>query len=214
MRLVTKASVRHTRLELFQRACEEHGTDTVDAVHAQAEDAHVLRARGEEHAERGDWAAALAAFNAAVLSSAGSTSAVDGTSRSIDLAIVHELKAQTLLALGDDFEAARSATDSTRCDGDYAPGFHTLGRAQRNMGELALAVRALETAEMLFVAQHHADAAEARADLEEAEALLVRSIVLLVERGEALAGVDDAVRAWRAQLAVGAHVTHTPMNIG
>lgn len=196
MRISAKPKLK--RLDVFQRACEEQSAGLGLGLCARQpqphETLHALRARGEAYAGRSEWALALAAFNAALRAQAASHPPVD-------VAVVHELKAQALLALGNDFEAARAATDASRCDGGYAPAFQTLGRALRNTGELALALRALETAEALFAAQQHADAAEVASELEEGEALLVRSFVLLAEHNRSIPeDVDEAVRAWRAQL--------------
>jgi tetratricopeptide (TPR) repeat protein len=155
-------------------------------------DYRALRARGEEHAEREEWADALHAFNAALCS----TAAPDA----IEAAAVHEMKAQTLLALGEDFEAARSATEATRLDQLFPPAFHTLGRALRNLGELADALRAYEVAAELLEAQGtHAEFLEVLADALEAEQLLVHGFVRATLRGGAVPPtIDCAILECRA----------------
>ncbi|KAJ1640578.1 hypothetical protein T492DRAFT_928994 [Pavlovales sp. CCMP2436] len=191
-------------LELFRRAHEEADggelTSAGESGHRQSVDTpHALRARGETHAEAGRWREALAAFNAA-LSAASPCS----NHLSFDAAEVHELKAQTLLALGDDWGAARAATDATRTDELYVPGFHTLGRALRNMGELILALQQLERAEVLCGGRGaNGDAAvEVAEDVSEAEKLLTVGFVLLAQRsGQMPERVEDAVRAFRTHAA-------------
>ncbi|KAG8460778.1 hypothetical protein KFE25_010833 [Diacronema lutheri] len=216
---------------MFARACAEDASLAVDvAAIARAppqsrEAAHVLCARGEAHAERHEWEAALVAFSAALASAAEAAHA--GRENFVDLAVVHELKAQALLALGDDWAAARAASDAAACDGAFAGGFHTLGRALRNMGELARALRALETAHVLFfadiataapagLAEPDATAVvELAAELAECEALLVGSFVRLAAgSNEMPSDVDEATREWRAQLAARAHAAGAPMDTG
>jgi tetratricopeptide (TPR) repeat protein len=185
-------------LPLFQEACEESDERLlVQRDQPRAPDPHALRARGEAHAERGEWDDALRCFSAA---------AAAGPTRGLDLAVVHELKAQVLLVVGDDFAAARAAEDATRLDETYAASFHTLGRALRNMGELPLALRHLESALELTRAQGASDIdGSIGDDLDEVEALLVRGFVLAcasrAASGSAEAvSVDDAVVECRAHL--------------
>jgi tetratricopeptide (TPR) repeat protein len=200
--MATEIRPSRTRLKpalpLFQHAGEER-EDRLLVQRAQliAPDPHALRVRGEEHAERGEWDDALTCFNAA---------AAAGPTRGLDLAVVHELRAQVQLETGDDFAAARAAEDATRLDDTYAAGFHTLGRALRNMGELPLALRHLESALELTRAQGASDIdGSIGDDLDEVEALLVRGFVLAcasrAASGSAEAmSVDDAVVECRAHL--------------
>jgi len=52
---------------------------------------------------------------------------------------LHELKAQVLLELGENFDAIKAATRATELAPGWAPGWLTLGRAQLNWGDLDFA---------------------------------------------------------------------------
>eukprot|EP00743_Colponemidia_sp_Colp-15_P008333 GILK01009050.1.p1 GENE.GILK01009050.1~~GILK01009050.1.p1 ORF type:complete len:322 (-),score=24.17 GILK01009050.1:27-992(-) len=84
-------------------------------------------------------------------------------------AVVHELKAQVWLELEDYFMGIESASAAVQLAPDWADAHVTLGRAQRNYGELELAARSFQTACSL----NPQDAAIA-SELKEVEDLLMR----------------------------------------
>lgn len=123
-----------------------------------------LRQRGAALAESGKWRRALHAFDAAIVVFPADEPARQG-------AELHEMRAQTLLALGEDFRAVQAATLACTLDGTWPEGFLTRGRAHVNMGELTLGLADLEEAAALGLAD------EAAEDLARAERLLVQNYV-------------------------------------
>jgi tetratricopeptide (TPR) repeat protein len=91
-------------------------------------------------------------------------------------ATAHEALAQVLLEQGLAFEAVRAAEAACECRPAWAVACLTLGRAQRNLGELRLALGSCDAALHRAAADADADAGEeeeARAEALEVERLLV-----------------------------------------
>ena len=102
--------------------------------------------------------------------------------------------------VGEAFEAVRAAAAAVAAAPDWAIARLTLGRAQRNLGELRLALGSVEAA----LARGHPDGAEAAEEAREIERLLV-----MQNARARMAGSDDGARetrdALRAQHQHGAH---------
>lgn len=61
-------------------------------------------------------------------------------------ATLHELQAQCYMEVGDTYAAIKAAERAVECDAQWAVGHQTLGRAQRNLGEIEMAIASFETA--------------------------------------------------------------------
>jgi hypothetical protein len=85
-----------------------------------------LEAEGVAQAEQGHFRQAIGAWDEALQYTASR-------------AVLHELKGQAHLELGEWFPAVTAATRATELAPQWAPGWLTLGRAQLNFGEFDLA---------------------------------------------------------------------------
>jgi tetratricopeptide (TPR) repeat protein len=94
------------------------------------------------------WDAALRIMNASAAAGGGVEEGMASDMESLvsKLSRIHESRAQVFLALDRDFEAVRAAESSTNLDPSWAEGWLTLGRAQHNLGEPALAAASFQTA--------------------------------------------------------------------
>jgi tetratricopeptide (TPR) repeat protein len=103
----------------------------------QLEDAAGLSARRKDEgcvlADAGRFHEAIARFG----------SALECTPAS---ATLHELQAQCYMEVGDTYAAIKAAGRAVECDAQWAVGRQTLGRAQRNLGEIEMAIVSFETA--------------------------------------------------------------------
>ena len=120
-------------------------------------------------------------------------------------ATAHEALAQVLLEQGLVFEAVRAAGSACECRPAWAVACLTLGRAQRNLGELRLALGSCDAA------LHRATAAAADADAggeeEEARAEALEVERLLVLQRVRSGGVADGGFATREALRAEAELT-------
>lgn len=99
-----------------------------------------LRALGEAAGESGAYLQAAAYFDRAL---------TRGPADVASASALHELKAQALMAAGDDFGAVRAAQTAAAADDSNRHAHHTLGRALLNLGEVAPASAALRRAAAL-----------------------------------------------------------------
>jgi len=111
--------------------------------------------------------------------------------RNPESATAHEFRAQVLMELGEAFEAVRAAAAAVAAAPDWAIARLTLGRAQRNLGELRLALGSVEAA----LVCGHPDEAEAAEEAREIERLLV-----LQNARARMAGSDDGALETRDAL--------------
>ena len=101
--------------------------------------------------------------------------------RDPESATTHEFRAQCLMELGEAFEAVRAAGRAVAVAPDWAIAHLTLGRAQRNLGELRLALGSVEAA---LARGHPEEAAEEAFEIE-------RLLVLQHARVRLSAGADE-----------------------
>jgi predicted Zn-dependent protease len=121
---------------LFQSSDDEGEADV--GTHRNAD---ALRQQGNEAAARDDWGMALRLFDEALrCNPTASTSA-----------ILHEQRAQVLMVTGRTWEAVEAAHNAVALQPDWEIGHLTLGRAQLQFGEPALAACSLELAMQLGV---------------------------------------------------------------
>ena len=93
-------------------------------------------------------------------------------------ATLHELQAQCYMEVGDTYSAIRSAERAVACDVQWPDAHQTLGRAQRNLGEIELAIASFETA--LRLDQEGLEDLR-NSDLAEAQALLARKNAMVAQ---------------------------------
>ena len=160
------------------------------------EDDRALARRLEEQgcvlAEAGRFVDALARFD-------------EAARRDPQLASAHECRAQVLMELGEAFEAVRAAAAAVAVAPDWAIARLTLGRAQRNLGELRLALGSVEAA----LARGHPDEAETVEEACEIERLLV----LQNARARIAGGDDGALETRDALRAQYQNVAHGPPGV-
>jgi predicted Zn-dependent protease len=99
-----------------------------------------LKDQGNEFASNGDFTRALTYFDGALRTLEG----IDGATQK-NRALIHELRAQVLMELDEDFKAVLAAKEATLADPDWSEGWLTLARAQMNLGEPSLAVESYHT---------------------------------------------------------------------
>ena len=129
------------QLSCFTSAATERASDTAAPPPPSQQLSHLL-SEGASFAEAGEWQDALRRFSAAAR--------MDPTS-----ALAHEQRAQVLLELGETWEAICAAEEALRCDPAWGDACVTLGRCQRNHGEVRLALITLERALTLRCAAPH-----------------------------------------------------------
>ena len=170
-------------------ALAEFGLECNLETELEKVDVGALRARGCDLAERGCFHEALVCFSAALQGyQSQSVGSPDYTAE------LHEMTAQVLMELGENFKAISHAEYSVAADSKWSCGWVTLARARREVGEVQLAIQAYGRA--LEVWSPTTDGVE---EVQQELAELVRVAVQLgeaeqIERAR-LAVLDDPVEA-------------------
>ena len=95
-----------------------------------------LQTQGNVYASNGEFSKALTCFDSALR--------LIESNNIYGQANLHELRAQVLLAIDEDFRAILAAKEATNLRPDWGDGWLTLGRAQLNLGEPSMAIESFE----------------------------------------------------------------------
>ncbi|KAI0528555.1 hypothetical protein KFK09_001097 [Dendrobium nobile] len=158
----SRAKLISSKQELPFESAEEaeslnhsHG-DTLASDPNSKQLAESFESQGIQLAESGKYSEALAKWETAI-------------TLMPDKAKLHEQKAQVLLELGDTWNALKAATRATELEPAWSEAWITLGRAQLNFGEPAMAIESFDKA---LVIQPHNE--EAQSDRRTASRLIKR----------------------------------------
>uniref|UniRef100_A0A7S0WSP5 Uncharacterized protein n=1 Tax=Chlamydomonas leiostraca TaxID=1034604 RepID=A0A7S0WSP5_9CHLO len=129
LKIKSKSGLKPQNLAAFNDDSDDDAAGYPSA--ASTASAAELKALGQSKAEAGAWEEALRAWQQAIASNPPP----------LELAALHELRAQVLMEAGSrDWEAIREAQRSVELAPHYAPALLTLARAQLNYGEPQLAL--------------------------------------------------------------------------
>ncbi len=133
-----------------------------------------LKEEGNKFAETGDWSKALNCWKRAI----------DSDSENF---LLYELSAQAYLSLGMTMLAITAAEKCVDLNPNWSEGFQTLGRAQRELGELGMSLESYKRARALATS----DNAEINVELEEVEGLCRQLSAIRAEKMKAVDGCTN-----------------------
>ena len=168
-----------------------------DVPHVTSSSFEVAKDKGSALASGGQFSGALTAFDTALRlfhAEPSGGDGVDDSRRAHREALLHESRAQVFLSLDRDWDAVCAARRATELRPAWGEAWMTLGRAQMNLGEPAMAIESFTAA--LEGDDQHEEAAEELNSAVQVQAALVEAGA--DARGAALSAARHAEAARRA----------------